>query len=274
MSIDAVVARIGDIESRMAALNNAAFTTSGGIMGQGIVAVPGSTDYQSQGGTTSATSTGSTSASTFTSALSQSLASAGIDTSTLNQAIAENLGVTPSETTTAVGDTSSANGPTAAQVIAKAKEWIGVPYKWGGNTKNGVDCSGFVKNVLGQFGIEMPRVARQQMLEGTKVNSLAEAKPGDLVVFKNGKHIGFYLGDNKMIDAPKPGDHVRIRDVYETPTSIRRVLDSNIAPAVSQTSSAYLAQGQTSVADLLGMNVSSRTSFDLANLLTQTGVGA
>jgi cell wall-associated NlpC family hydrolase len=159
-------------------------------------------------------------------------------------------------------------------VIAKAKEWIGVPYKWGGNTKNGVDCSGFVKNVLGQFGIEMPRVARQQMLEGTKVNSLAEAKPGDLVVFKNGKHIGFYLGDNKMIDAPKPGDHVRIRDVYETPTSIRRVLDSNIAPAVSQTSSAYLAQGQTSVADLLGMNVSSRTSFDLANLLTQTGVGA
>ena len=54
--------------------------------------------------------------------------------------------------------------------------------------------------------------------------SLDQALPGDLLVFNGGSHIGIYVGDGKMIDAPKPGKSVAIRDVYATPTAIRRVL--------------------------------------------------
>lgn len=110
------------------------------------------------------------------------------------------------------------------RVIDEAKTWLGVPYKWGGNTRAGVDCSGFTKNVMAKFGVDLPRVARQQMTQGTEVPSLAQAQKGDLVVFNNGTHIGIYVGDGKMIDAPQPGRNVQIRDVYETPTTIRRVL--------------------------------------------------
>src|SRR5207244_7335491 len=59
---------------------------------------------------------------------------------------------------------------------------------------------------------------------------LASAKPGDLLVFGGHEHIAIYIGNNQMIAAPEPGDHVKIQSVYETPTSIRRIV-SNAAPA-------------------------------------------
>jgi hypothetical protein len=81
-------------------------------------------------------------------------------------------------------------------------------------------------------------VSRDQAKAGTKVGSLAEAKPGDLVFFDDPvDHVGIYVGDGKMLDAPKTGDKVRIRDVWETPSHIRRVLpDSPAVPAVAATS--------------------------------------
>lgn len=95
----------------------------------------------------------------------------------------------------------------------------------------GVDCSGLVKNVLSEFGIKMPRVAKDQMKMGTEVASLDQARPGDLVVFNNGTHIGIYAGEGKMVDAPQPGYRVQFRDVYETPTSIRRITGQSLPGA-------------------------------------------
>ena len=56
------------------------------------------------------------------------------------------------------------------------------------------------------------------------MSSLADARPGDLLIFNGGTHIGIYVGDGQMIDSPKPGKTVGQRAVYATPTSIRRAL--------------------------------------------------
>lgn len=60
------------------------------------------------------------------------------------------------------------------------------------------------------------------------------ALPGDLLIFDGGTHVGIYLGDGRMIDAPYAGRNVTERDVYETPTAIRRILpqtDQTVAAA-------------------------------------------
>ncbi len=75
------------------------------------------------------------------------------------------------------------------------------------------------------LGVTMPRTVAEQRNVGQPVASLADARPGDLLVFGS-HHIGIYVGNGKMLHAPHTGDHVRISDVYETPTRIRRVLPS------------------------------------------------
>ena len=57
------------------------------------------------------------------------------------------------------------------------------------------------------------------------MGSIKDAQPGDLLVFGT-HHIGIYVGNGKMLHAPHSGDDVKIADVYETPTRIRRVLPS------------------------------------------------
>ena len=62
--------------------------------------------------------------------------------------------------------------------------------------------------------------------------SLAQARPGDLIAFGTpADHIGIYIGDNKMIAAPKSGDVVKVQDIYRTPSSIRRILPAPSAAA-------------------------------------------
>ena len=114
----------------------------------------------------------------------------------------------------------------AASVITEAKSYLGVPYVWGGtNPKTGLDCSGLTQLVYRHAGVELPRVSWEQAKSGTAVDGLANAKPGDLLAFSTPvDHVAIYLGDNKMIHAPKPGRSVEISEVYETPTAIRRVL--------------------------------------------------
>ncbi len=113
-------------------------------------------------------------------------------------------------------------------VVAAAKKYIGVPYVWGGtNPAVGMDCSGFVQRVFKDLGVELPRVVSDQMQKGTPVASLAEAKPGDLLVSYGGEHISIYLGNGKAIDAPVPGQTIQIRDAWEkysNLTSIRRIV--------------------------------------------------
>lgn len=147
----------------------------------------------------------------------------------------------------------SASTATGEALVEAARRYVGVPYVWGSeDPQQGLDCSGLVRRALADLGVDdVPRVARQQMTIGTAVPSLAQARPGDLVVFGGGTHIGIYVGDGKMIDAPYAGRTVTVRDVYETPTAIRRVLPSaaEAAVGVARTLSAGSASGSPTAPD-------------------------
>jgi cell wall-associated NlpC family hydrolase len=132
----------------------------------------------------------------------------------------------------------STGAVTGDQVVADARKYLGVPYVWGGtDPAKGLDCSGLVQRVYKDLGIDVPRVSQDQARMGTAVPSLAQAKPGDLVAFGSpADHIGIYIGNNKMIVAPKAGDVVKVQDIYRTPSSIRRVLPESAAAASRLTS--------------------------------------
>ena len=137
-----------------------------------------------------------------------------------------------SSTPTAAGST----GVTGEAVVAEARKYLGVPYVWGGtDPARGLDCSGLVQHVYGELGYDLPRVSGDQARAGRPVAGLAQAQPGDVLAFGSPvHHVGIYIGDNQMIEAPRPGLAVRVGPVYETPTAIRRILpDSAVAPAGS-----------------------------------------
>ncbi len=95
---------------------------------------------------------------------------------------------------------------TVQTIIDEAKKYIGSPYRWGGNTPAGFDCSGFTKYVFDKHGVSLPRTAASQWDATTPVNS---PSVGDLVFFETYKvgpsHVGIYLGNNKFISAASSG---------------------------------------------------------------------
>ena len=88
-------------------------------------------------------------------------------------------------------------------LIDVADDWIGTPYRFGGTTKSGVDCSAFVQNVYKSIGINLPRTSRDQY-SFTRRISRENLEVGDLVFFKRStriSHVGIYIGNNHMIHA-------------------------------------------------------------------------
>lgn len=92
------------------------------------------------------------------------------------------------------------------EIIAYAKEFLGVRYVYGGSTPKGFDCSGFTSYVFKHFGFKLERSAAGQTSNGKKIKK-SELKPGDLVFFDtNGghnaiEHVGIYIGDGQFIHA-------------------------------------------------------------------------
>ena len=133
-------------------------------------------------------------------------------------------------------------------LVAAAKKYLGVPYKWGGTDPAvGLDCSGFTQRAFKDIGIDLSRVTQTQVKEGRAVSSLAKARPGDLLFFENNiqpglDHVGIYLGGGKMIAAPKAGDVVKIQNVYKTPAEIRRILPGEPAALTATTSASSPTQ--------------------------------
>jgi cell wall-associated NlpC family hydrolase len=84
------------------------------------------------------------------------------------------------------------------------KEWRGVKYKFGGNSKNGIDCSAFIQKAYKKtLNIEIPRTTLQQSKKGKKIRK-SDLKLGDLVFFKTGRnsrHVGIYMQDGKFMHA-------------------------------------------------------------------------
>lgn len=107
---------------------------------------------------------------------------------------------------------------TAATVINTAKQYMGVPYVWGGETPTGFDCSGFTQYVLKQNGISIPRTAAEQYQSGVSIMK-SNLKTGDLVFFTTYKpgasHVGFYMGDGKFIHASSAAKQVTISSLDE-----------------------------------------------------------
>jgi cell wall-associated NlpC family hydrolase len=90
-------------------------------------------------------------------------------------------------------------------LVKVAKTFLGVPYRLGGSTMQGLDCSAFVKKIYEIFDIHLPRTAREQSLVGKWV-SRDELEEGDLVFFKTRSrkvtgHVGIYIGDNEFVHA-------------------------------------------------------------------------
>jgi cell wall-associated NlpC family hydrolase len=113
----------------------------------------------------------------------------------------------------------------SSPAVDLAQQYLGVPYVWGGESPSGFDCSGLVQYVYGQVGVDLPRTAADQARVGQPVAGLADARPGDLLAFHDPvDHIGIYAGNGLMVVAPKTGDVVKVQNVYETPTAIRRVV--------------------------------------------------
>ncbi|WP_312750256.1 C40 family peptidase [Epilithonimonas hominis] len=90
-------------------------------------------------------------------------------------------------------------------IVNCAKEFLNVPYLWGGKSFFGIDCSGFTQIIYKIHGIKIPRDAYQQAEIGDALTFIEEAKPGDLAFFENKEgrihHVGIILADQKIIHA-------------------------------------------------------------------------
>jgi cell wall-associated NlpC family hydrolase len=91
------------------------------------------------------------------------------------------------------------------RLVEQAMTYLGTPYRRGGTSRRGLDCSGLVGAVYGEQGLEMPRTAAEQFGEGMAVGE-SDLRPGDLVFFRDTykrgiSHVGIYIGDGRFIHA-------------------------------------------------------------------------
>ncbi len=111
--------------------------------------------------------------------------------------------------------TTARPGTAAAAAIEFALAQRGLPYVWGGNGPQrgdaGFDCSGLTTAAYGYAGIDLPRTAHTQYYAGPHVPTGAELEPGDLVFYgvpERVHHVGLYLGEGRMVNAPSFGKPV------------------------------------------------------------------
>jgi len=256
VSITEATARISQLQAHFAMLSPAATARSGMVGGTATVASSG----------TNPAPPGDAAGAAFAAAL------AGTSTGTATATDVSIPATGVSATATGTGKTAG-GGAAGAEVVAEARKYLGVPYVWGGTDPGkGLDCSGLVQLVYKNLGIDLPRVSYQQATAGRAVPSLSQARPGDILAFKSPvNHVGIYIGDNKMIHAPRTGQDVKIESVYETPSAIRRVLPESSArvsagevPGVTPFARLFEAAGQRYGVDptLLASIAKQESAFD------------
>lgn len=133
----------------------------------------------------------------------------------------KSLGITPSAAAlngTAAADSSASQVQVSGtEILAKAREYLGTRYVYGGATPNGFDCSGYVYYVLKTLGFSPARTPADQYSMGTPVNK-ANLKPGDIVFFAGTaasgiSHVGIYAGNGQFIHAPNSRSVVSYSDL-------------------------------------------------------------
>jgi len=112
------------------------------------------------------------------------------------------------------------------RLVLFAKKLLDIPYRFGGNSLLGIDCSAYVQKVYNVIGVSLPRSAREQFTEGDPVDK-EELSIGDLVFFKTyasfPSHVGIYLGNSLFIHASSRSKKVTI-DSLDTPYYFKRFI--------------------------------------------------
>jgi cell wall-associated NlpC family hydrolase len=111
-------------------------------------------------------------------------------------------------------------------LIRVAKGFMGAPYRFGGSSVRGLDCSAFVKKIYGFFDVSLPRTAREQAHVGKRV-SRDELKEGDLVFFNTRRafgHVGIYIGNNEFVHASSGGEKMVKIDTLDKPYYNKRFI--------------------------------------------------
>ena len=91
-------------------------------------------------------------------------------------------------------------------MLMEILKYVNTPYKFGGNSKNGIDCSAFTQTVYNSCSIQLLRSAREQFSQGIEISDKENLRFGDLVFFNTRKtvkpgHVGIYIGDNLFVHA-------------------------------------------------------------------------
>jgi cell wall-associated NlpC family hydrolase len=116
----------------------------------------------------------------------------------------------------------AASAPSAdpgAELADFAEQYVGSPYRWGGASPSGFDCTGFVMWVYSQFGVSLPHNEAGQLASGDRV-SADDLEPGDVLVFANTyraglSHTGIYVGDGQFVHAADERHGVTVSALWD-----------------------------------------------------------
>jgi cell wall-associated NlpC family hydrolase len=131
-----------------------------------------------------------------------------------------------------VSTTSAVSSSTGNSIVSYAKQFVGNPYRYGGNSlTNGIDCSGFTQQVMAKFGYHISRTSSSQANEGIRV-STGNLRAGDLLFYGDGggiNHVAMYIGGGQVVhasnSAPYPKGGIKISSAfYRTPVCARRII--------------------------------------------------
>jgi cell wall-associated NlpC family hydrolase len=108
----------------------------------------------------------------------------------------------------------------SSQVADLALDYVGSPYRWGGISPAGFDCSGFVLFVYSQFGITLPHDESGQLNSGLRVDP-SDLQPGDIVAFANTyrrglSHTGIYVGNGQFVHAADERHGVIVSNLWDS----------------------------------------------------------
>ena len=139
------------------------------------------------------------------------------------------------------------------RLVEQAMTYLGTPYRRGGTTRRGVDCSGLVGAVYGEQGLDLPRTAAQQFGEGVAV-AASDLRPGDLVFFRDTykrgiSHVGIYIGDGRFLHAAGRRHGVIVSDLSRPYYRIRY---AGARRPAAESAAADLHGGQTGQAGQAG----------------------
>jgi len=131
-----------------------------------------------------------------------------------------------------VSVSSSGSSATGSRIASYAQQFIGNPYRYGGNSlTGGIDCSGFTQQIMAKFGYSISRTSSSQSGDGRAV-STSNLRAGDLVFYGDGgsiDHVALYIGGGQVVhasnSAPYPRGGIKISNVnYRTPICARRII--------------------------------------------------